>query len=140
MNLQLEPEANIIGEYLLGKKNPIKKSIGLYIKAIEVKQINLTKNENKIWVFMIKNKWSIGCIDSALAFFSPQSNIRKRLLVMLAILETMPEYTDLFLPRSRPLLYHLYILWVGCRAILKTMAGYLLLKFILRYNLPPAQV
>lgn len=137
--MQSEFEANSIGEYLLGEKKPIKKVIDLYIKAIEIKQLSLTDNENGIWLFMMKNKWSIGCIDSALAFFSPHSNIRKRLLVMLAILETMPEYADLFLPRSRSFLYQLYILWVGIRAIYKTTIGYLILKFILRCNLPLAR-
>ena len=79
---------------------------------------------------MMMNNWSIGSIDSAIAIINPQSNIRKRILVMLAILETMPEYTEMFLPRKRHPLYHFYICLVGLRVACKLIFGLLLVKII----------
>jgi hypothetical protein len=126
----MKAAAYTMGKYLLGGKAPDEKVIVLYLRAIEIKQLNLNDKENRIWNFMLKNQWSIVYIDSALALFDPQSVIRKRLLVMLAILETMPEYSHLFLSRNRTFLYHFYILWVGLRAGFKALAGMIILKII----------
>ena len=126
----MELEANIIAAYLLGGEKPLKEVLDLYLKAIEIKKLQLSEKEKRVWHFMMRNNWSITYIDAALAFSSQPSNIRKRLLVMLAILETIPEYTHLFLSRKRPFLYHLYIVLVGFRAVCKTIVGYVILKFI----------
>ncbi len=128
--MQTEKDAYIIGNYLLNNKQIIKEPIQLYLQAIEIKKLDLSEKEKKIWHFMMENQWSIGYIDAALAFSSQASTIRKRLLVMLAILETIPEYAHLFLSHKRPFTYHLYIVWVGLRAVLKTIVGSIILKFI----------
>ncbi|MEO5643830.1 MAG: hypothetical protein ABIQ40_00910 [Bacteroidia bacterium] len=124
-----QKEAEIFGRYLLGGKNPNAKSISLYTEAMKLRPAEVIGSDKKILVFILKNNWSIGMIDSALAFSKGKSVIRRKLLFMTAILETQPEYAELFLPQERSWFYSIYIFWVGCRAVMKMMAGKLLLLF-----------
>lgn len=126
----LRKEAEVIGTYLLGGKKPNVQSIELYINANTIKPITLNAREEKIRNFLIRNSWSAGLIDGALAFGSGNGGIRRKILYMSAILETQTAYTGLFLPKERGWFYNLYIFWVGCRAILKAIAGKVLLIFV----------
>ena len=78
---------------------------------------------------MLRNRWSVGLIDSAFSF-NGKSGIRKKILYMSAILETQPEYAGLFLPKERSWFYNLYIFWVGARAVMKMVLGKMLLWFV----------
>ncbi|CAN5908311.1 hypothetical protein BH11BAC7_BH11BAC7_19370 [soil metagenome] len=124
-----QKEAEIFGRYLLGGKNINAKSISLYIEAMQLRPTEAIGRDKKILGFILKNSWSIGMIDSALAFSKRKSVIRRKLLFMTAILETQPEYAELFLPQERKWGYSLFIFWVGCRAVMKMMAGKILLLF-----------
>lgn len=119
-------EAEIFGKYLLGKV-PNEKSIALYEKAMEELRISPVRNEERLLRFMLKNPGSVKWIDSALAMFRKESQIRKRMLVMCAILETQPEYVELFLPKRTNMIY---ILWVGACAVFRSFVGVLMIKFI----------
>lgn len=123
-------EAYQLALYLLGGLQPNSKTLELYEKAIHIKTFTVTAQDKKIMTFVLKHPWTLGMIDAALAFTHPTSLLRSKLLLMLAILETMPEYAHLFLPRQRPFLYHFYIGWVGFRAVVKAGAGILFLKVI----------
>ena len=130
MSAVLSQEAETLGRYLLGKP-PGEKVIALYIAANEKKPIRLSAREEKIFRFLVKNRWSAGLIDSALGFSkAAQGGIRRKILYMSAILETQPEYAGLFLPKTRSWGYNLFIFWVGCRAVMKAIAGKILLMII----------
>ncbi|HET6993018.1 MAG TPA: hypothetical protein VFJ43_16920 [Bacteroidia bacterium] len=129
-------EAEVFGRYLLGGKNPNAKSISLYVSAMNIRPANAIGRDVKILNFILKNPRTIGMIDGALAF-SPKgvlgtkkkSIVRRKILFMSAILETQPEYADLFLPQERDWTYNIYIFWVGFRAVSKAIAGKIILAF-----------
>ena len=122
-------EAETFGRYLLDGKIPNEKSISLYIEAMHIRPAAAIGRDKKILAFILKNPRCIGMIDSALAFSKKKSIVRRKLLFMTAILETQPEYAELFLPQERKWSYNLFIFWVGCRAVLKMLAGKILLAF-----------
>ena len=122
-------EANIFGRYIL-KKQPNDYCIFLYEQAMQRLNISLDSKEKRILKFILKNIWSIGMIDASLAMFDRNSQIRKKIFVMLAILETSPDYCEYFIPNKASPLYIIYIYIMGCKAILKALAGRLLLKLI----------
>lgn len=126
----LAKEAETFGRYLLSGKRPSAKSVSLYLSANEKKTVHLSAKEEKILAFMLRNRRTIGMIDGALAFSNPSGGIRRKLLYMSAILETQPEYANLFLPKARSSGYNIFIFWVGFRAVSKAVAGKLLLLFI----------
>jgi hypothetical protein len=122
-------EAEIFGRYLLGGKNPNAKSISLYVNAMTTRRAEPLGKDAKVLNFILKNKWAIGMIDGAEAFSKKKSVVRRKILFMSAILETQPEYTELFLPKERNWFYNIYILWVGFRGIMKALTGKIILAF-----------
>ncbi len=122
-------EAEIFGRYLLNGKIPNQKSISLYEDAMRLRPAQAIGRDEKILKFILKNPFFIGIIDSALAFSKKKSVIRRKILFMSAILETQPEYTELFLPQEKKWGYNLYIFYVGCRAVMKMILGKIVLAF-----------
>lgn len=129
MSEAYQKEAEVFGRYLLGGRSPNSKSISLYISAMNLRPAAAIGRDEKILKFILKNPWSIGMIDGALAFSKKKSIVRRKILFMSAILETQPEYTDLFLPQERSWFYNIYIFWVGFRAVMKAVAGKMILLF-----------
>jgi hypothetical protein len=126
-----EAEAAIFGRYLLGGMQPDVASIALYTKALSLRnESNATANDEKIMAFALRNPRTLALLDSACALSNPGSLLRQKLLLMSAILETQPQYAHLFLPRERSFFYHFYIIFVGCRAVAKTVCGKMLLAVI----------
>jgi len=122
-------EALAFGRYLL-RREPDALSVSLYEEAMQKRPPEISARDEKLIRFAVKKRWAIGLLDSALAFARPQPALRKKLLVMSAILETRPAYSDLFLPKERSFFYLFYIGLVGCRAVCKAIAGKILLAFI----------
>ena len=72
-------------------------------------------------------------LDAACALRRGDDPLRRKLLLLTAILETSPEFANDFLPRHRPLPALLAeLLWNGARAVAKTTIGLLLLPFVAR--------
>jgi hypothetical protein len=128
MNNDFKLEAEIFGNYLLGKV-PDEKSILLYVEAMHLRPAPAMGKDKKILEFILKRPRSIGMIDSALAFSKRKSVVRRKILFMSAILETRPQYAELFLQQERSWFYNIYILWVGFRAVMKAVAGKIILAF-----------
>lgn len=118
-----------LGKYLIGKI-PTEKESSLYSEAMNRLNIVLDKKEENLWSFMMKNSWSIGCVDGALALKNPDSLIRKKIFVMLAILETSTENTKYFLPMNFGGLYFMKIVFAGVRSIFRAMVGIILISLI----------
>ncbi len=128
---QLGLEASLLGSYLLGKQ-PSSFAIDLYLEAMQRNSITLTMDEEKLLEFILNNPWSIGMVDGALALLKPQSAIRRKLFVMLAILEACPEYCKLFFPTNTSIFFLVYLFYVGCRAVFKSALGVIIVKLICR--------
>lgn len=123
----LEKEARLFTHYLIGMDaNPL--VIRLYKAAMSGSKPD--NADRKLLNFMRTHPSSIGFIDAGLAFHNSSSEARRRLYVMLAILETSPEYYDLFFAKKRSPFYILAIFYSGARAILKAGLGLLLVRAV----------
>lgn len=116
-------EAQVFGKYLLGGATPDEKSVALYKAAHQHKPIIVPESEKKLLSFALRNRWALGAIDGALAFRNPEHVIRRKLLVMSAVLECRPQYAHLFIPEKRSFLYVFAFGWIGFRAVCKSMFG-----------------
>jgi len=128
-NTQLTKEAQVFTKYLVGKEVD-SLSVELYIKANEKLNISLTDEENKRLRFMLRNPIMIGMVDGALSLRNPNSGIRKKIYLMLAILESHFAYADYFLPQERKGSYIFSIIGTGIRAVWNAITGSILLLFV----------
>ena len=126
-----EFEAKILSRYLI-KRWPTQQAVSLYADAIKKLELSTTSQETKVWDFALKHSWCIGLIDAGLAISSPNNNLRKRILIMLAILETQIEYHPFFLPMQRHRMYVLIIPYLLVKATFKMFAGKVFVWLTLR--------
>ena len=122
-------EAEIFGAYLLGQR-PSEHAIALYEQAMQRLDIPVIGSDARLLRLMLDNPSAIGVIDSGIALAKPKSMLRRKLLVYLAILESLPEYAHLFLPSSTSVFYPIYIFWVGIRAGFKGVVGAVIVKLV----------
>lgn len=54
--------------------------------------------EAAVIAFALRRPWSLPFLDAASGLAAPQSELRRRLLLMLALLEACPDHADFFLP------------------------------------------
>jgi hypothetical protein len=78
--------------------------------------------------FALRHPWAIGWLDAAAAFRGRDSQLRRRLYLLFAILEATPEYSPGFLSKRRGLWYLIVIGLVGIRAACRVVAGSILIK------------
>ena len=123
----LEKQARTFTRYLI-HKDVNSQAIQLYKVAMRNSKPDNT--DNKLLNFMMSHPSCIGLIDAGLVFHNSSSEVRRRLYVMLAILEASTEYYDLFLPKKRSPFYVFVILYSRIRAILKATLGLILVKVI----------
>lgn len=126
----MQEEALTFGKYLLSGETPDEKSIALYEEAHRYKKLEVSPAEKKLFGFALRNRWALGAIDGALAFKNPEHVIRRKLLVMSAVLETRPRYADKFIPERRSFFYVFVFGWIGFRAMCKAVFGRLLLAIV----------
>ncbi len=124
----LEQEAAHFASYFL-KDSSSKAVIDLYEKALTDCPVP-SERDKKLLAFIAKNPSLTGLVDAALAFTDPHSEVRRRLYIMFAILESQPEHCDSFLPVKRNPFYVFIIAWVGFVSVWKTFLGIILLKVI----------
>jgi hypothetical protein len=126
---QLSQEAEIFGAYFL-KEKPTAFVVDLYKQGNEKLKLEVSGKDERILKFILRNRWSVGMMDSGLVFINPHSTVRRKMFIMLAILECQPEYIDLFFTKNQPKIYFFYILWVGFRAFMKAALGVVLVKLV----------
>ena len=112
-----EGEAQALSRYLVGKDCPdeIRER---YAEAVSKLNSTLSGPEQKTWDKMISSRFYLKLLDSGLAIVNPQSNIRKRIFIMLALLEASPDFTDYFLPQQRTIFY---LIPLGFRAFFSAL-------------------
>jgi hypothetical protein len=127
--MHCEQEAILLTKYL-AKKSPLPEVIKLYEKALQAIPFQFSEKDERIWNFCMHHSWSLGLIDAGLAFGQTYHPVRKRIYIMLAILETQPAYSDCFLPKERSVMYNFYIFFCLVKAAFKMVVGKILLWFI----------
>lgn len=127
---ELKNEAHMLGKYLIGREidNQI---VSLYSRAIQETNSQLMKtNEKRVWKLIQKWPWALGILDSGLAMMSSTSVIRKRILLMLAILETQPQFSRYFLDKKSKFLDFVELELNLCKAAIETALGIILVKLM----------
>jgi hypothetical protein len=122
-------EARVFGKYLIGQA-PNEEAVLLYSRAMRATHAKLDETDIKLLQLVMAHPRLLGFIDAGLPFYKPYSEVRRRLYVMLAILETQPQYHDIFLPKARSPWYILFILYAGFRAVVKTVFGSILVRTV----------
>ena len=117
-----EHEAVILARYLI-KRSPTRQVVELYSDAIGILNLSLDEREKKLWNFVLRRPWFLKFLDAGLAMNFPGSVLRRRILVMFAILETQAEYYSLFQPVRRPAVYILVMPYHFAKAAFKLAAG-----------------
>jgi hypothetical protein len=121
---QAAAEARVLARYFV-KQEPPQRVIASYRRMAAAHP--LQSADAKLLALLVRHPWLIGCIDGGLVILKPDSEVRRRLFTMLAILESSPEYTDYFLPRQQKPYYILFVGWAGLRGIAKALAGIVIL-------------
>jgi hypothetical protein len=120
-------EAEVFGRYLL-KQSPDAQTKERYAVAMARSVQPITSQDSKLLQFCVAHPGAIGAVDGGLALTQPTSEIRRRLYIMFAVLESSPLYAHYFLPQKRSWFYLAYCFWVGVHASARAVAGVVLLK------------
>jgi hypothetical protein len=124
-----EKEAVLLTRYL-AKKSPSPEVIKLYEQALQAIPFQFNEKEMRTWNYCMQHPWALGFIDAGLAFGQTYNPVRKRIYIMLAILETQSAYNDSFLPKERSFMYNISIFFCLVKASFKLVVGKILLWFI----------
>jgi len=74
--------------------------------------------------FVRRHPWSLPPLDATAALMDPQGLLRKKLFLMLAILETTTTHVDVFTPKPRaPWRALLQVAWLGVMSVLMVVVG-----------------
>ncbi len=119
-------EAASFGRYLLGREIDVA-SCNAYETAARALAYG---DDDGATRFALREPWSLAALDGALAIVKPDAPLRKKLLLMAAVLETRPEYCDDFLPRDRSAFDALAVAGSVARAGVLAAFGMLLLPFV----------
>jgi hypothetical protein len=96
----LEAEARIFGRYLVGR-TPTADVVARYCAASRALWPGAPgPGDAERLAFVRRHPWSVGPLDGAAALLDPGGQLRSKVLVAAAILETTPAHADDFLPRS----------------------------------------
>ena len=115
-------EAEIIAQYLVGRPA----SLGAresYERALQNIPVIFTEKQKLQWDACMKNSWLLPHVDAWLALTQPDHPIRKKIFIMLGVLETQADYSDLFLPSTTPFFQLLVIFCRGMWAVTKIITG-----------------
>ncbi len=93
----LRTEARVFGHYLVGEL-PSEVLVERYRAANH--EISALHGDDSVVAYGRTHPWAVAMLDAAAGLTSGGSLLRKKLLVMTAILETTPELVDKTAPRA----------------------------------------
>lgn len=93
----LRTEARVFGRYLVGEA-PSEVLVERYCAANHA--IEEVQGDDEIVAYVRQHPWSVSLLDAAAGLTAVGSLLRKKLLVMTAIVETTPELIEKTEPRS----------------------------------------
>lgn len=120
----MKREAEILGKYILKQE--------INDTAIERYQMACAKlklqSEDKILNLIQRKKWLLPYIDAGQKLSDKEHILQKKLIIMFAILETMPDYAQAFMAKAYPITYIFNIITNGISGVWKLLIGYILYK------------
>ena len=126
MNQSMQYEAQLFAHYL-GAKVDDKVLLAKYTDAIEKLKFSLNEQEEHILRYLLKMPFLLPFLDGAWAFLKSENGIRKRILVMNALMETQPQYVQFFLNQNDVPFPIIKLIFRGLMAVLRGIIGVLLI-------------
>ena len=99
-------ECDALSRYLVGRPCPADVA-ARYMRAVDDLHLRLTSTERVIWNMSCGFRPLLACLDAGVALWNRNGMIRRRLLVMFALLEASPANADRFLFSGRNVGAHL---------------------------------
>jgi hypothetical protein len=99
MDKQFNKEFLIFAKYLCGV-SPGEQEISLYCEAMRQQHFDSNPLDQKLQTFALKYPLLLGPMDAGTALLFPDSVLRKKILVALAILECLPQYSSFFINKK----------------------------------------
>jgi hypothetical protein len=97
-DMQQSSDARVFCRYLIGQ-DPSEAIVGRYARALAATGFD-PAGRDPLMLFVRRHPSLLGPLDAACALFAPRHELRQRLVLLLALLETTPEHADLFLEHS----------------------------------------
>lgn len=129
MNRTMQREAKLFAQYL-GAKVDDEALLQKYTNAIEKLKLSLSEKEESVLRYLIKMPILLPFADGAWAFLNPKNGIRKRMLVMSALIETEPQYVQYFLNQQDVSFPIFRFIFRGSVAVLRGVIGVLLMLLL----------
>ena len=109
--MHFKDEFKSIAKYILGVDNPPEELSKSYENAVGILECDLNTFEERVWSRMLKSNFLFGLYDSGFTLLYPSSNLKKRIFVGLAILETNNHYYSYFLDEGLVIkeLFYLFV-------------------------------
>jgi hypothetical protein len=126
---QTEREAQVFAYYYVHEEPP-QSIVSRYVAHINRQPGASTPQEMHLVALSVQHPRLLPFFDAGLALLHPQSELRRRLFVMFALLEASTPYTQLFLPMQRKPWYVVTIIFTMISAGLKAIVGSILLKVL----------
>lgn len=115
-------EEEIIVRYLVGKQ-ATPRVVASYRYALQNIAVDFSNEQQRLWNLCMKRPWLIPHVDAWLGFRQPDHPVRKKIFIMLGVLETQPDYSEFFLPSRHSFIYLLNICVASIWAIIKIGTG-----------------
>lgn len=122
-------EVKVLTRYL-GAKQVVPLVVELYQQALDNNRIELSPRDEKFLRIGLRHPFWLGYFDGGLALRNRNCGFRKRIALMLAVMETIPEYAHLFLATEEDMPKVSRILWNGIAGVWKGLWGVVIIAFI----------
>jgi hypothetical protein len=128
--LELVDEGRLLGRYLL-RAAPDDAALERYARACPLALGDDAPAEDRAMLrFVIRHPWSLPWLDAVCALRRPQALLRKKLFLMLAILETLPVHAATFSARpSSVFRVVMRLVWLGTLSVLLVFGGFLVFRW-----------
>ena len=122
-------EAALFCQYIIDSF-PSQEVVHRYETILNSSSVKVTPKDARIIAFAHKHPRMLGAIDSYAALFMPHTEIRRRLYILFAVLESTPEHSEQFLPKDHGALYWLVIAGVSIRTVFRVLLGVIIVNYI----------
>lgn len=97
MDPSLAREAEVFARYIIGR-SPSPAEIERYARGAHTLHGGAAPGEARVVDFAVRRRLALPFLDGACGLMDPDSLLRRKLILMLAILETSPGHADAFEP------------------------------------------
>ena len=125
MNIDTEQkrQVDVLSRYLLGA--PIKDA---WIYSLYAQACQEPASQETIVDFAFRYPSLLPYLDAGLVVLRPNSELRRRIHIIFAALESTPEHARKFMPERVSFFHFLWLIGVGVRAIFRAIVGVVIIK------------